>query len=441
MKSILSIATLGSIALTQYYKLAPTFQMAFIPAISSILEDFMDNPWTFESFPGNIYYYVGGCIVLSVLWFFRETIYGFLERIRRIFDKSQTIDIYNRDSISGLYRYIRYNPSHFVMNYIEKGPSRYMGLDKYIVNEAFPIYPSKFRIPINSHIFTGTIQLLYGKSIETIGNKPPIIIEIEKPYLRIILSSHSASNYPINKFVIKLIDISDILYIDDDMKRREKLPKRIILKNYIYSEENECAIPFYDCIRTLYNKDVFFTNYIHPLKEFITTIISQPSYKLLIHGPSGTGKKTLIQNIAKYTEKNTITINIQKIDNYPELLDIFTTLKTYKKDTNTFSYYAHIILLTNLDETIRYLYTKERNILNKIEHSTAHKNANITELYDSYKKELLLKDLITLINPSIKRMNQTIIATVPNLNTIKEFLPELLDIFQPIIAIPIKNRP
>ncbi len=145
---------------------------------------------------------------------------------------------------------------------------------------------------------------------------------------------------------ITLYGTSIVTNVENEKDRNGVIPK---LKNI--------TSKIIDSPRRLFDKQMVFDTYFSPDKDIIKKYFKLNTFNLILYGPPGTGKSGLIRMAALYLERHIISIDLKSMTK-EKAYQIFAT--PYINDSGSYRSKDVIIVLEEFDDSINYLYQKEK---------------------------------------------------------------------------------
>lgn len=209
----------------------------------------------------------------------------------------------------------------------------------------------------------------------------------------------------------------------DVIKKNEKTVK---LKAYTYNAYEGDSRTFYTTIlrvdREIYNSKDYIRNYFHQELDLIKNIAKLEYINLIFHGPSGVGKTKLIYKLAKVTQRHIVSIDLCQFTPNKLYTYFNITRSMVHGGPSSINDYGEreyedtdkvIFVIENIEETIKFITAKEKNMQNNIKQLLQNKKkpVDIKEYYANIDKQLTLNDLMNILLPINPPADRWVIAT------------------------------
>lgn len=426
-----SIGTIVSTCLISHFNLNIMYMLPISQLINNVLIKLQNIDYTsILDYPiFSIYNYIIFVILLIPYYLYKYNILNIKYEINSLqkYFFAITYDIYNIYDIHEFMSYIETYTNFIEINSMQKGVYKYTGdyaNTEYRVYSEMYVYNAPTQFYIDN--IKGTFQTSFEKSTKLINIQPiqctnngqndttKISKEhVEIPYIQIKLFK----NIPYSEFMAKI-----------RYHIRNKVNRNFVRLYGIKPKSAEYLAPpsyelekniFFEIERDKYDNNVYFDQYFSNNKKYIQQIINTDSFNLILHGPPGTGKSKLIEVIAKYKERNIISLNLKNLTK--------SDLNNYLISTYNFPCKKNIYVIEEFDQTFEYLNFRETIYKDKLNTLKAapKSEVDIVQYMNNHIDTLFLKDLLEIFQSSIPRENQIIIATTNHLDIMKEEFPAL----------------
>lgn len=195
------------------------------------------------------------------------------------------------------------------------------------------------------------------------------------------------------------------------------------------------------------NKGMLY-NYMYKINyepEFFEKYGQNPRANIILHGPTGSGKSTFIERIAKVLNRHIVSPDLTSIKKKDKMYSIIQNPYTGSEYLNPSQV---IIVFEEFDIAVKRLYEREkitdglkdklnnyvtsspefRNVDNMIEEYSEDYDDNIKETINQYKDAknmFMLRDLLDILQGTVNIEKTIIFATSNKFDEIKDFCPEL----------------
>lgn len=351
---------------------------------------------------------------------------------RRISGDDIIYDVYDRVGITSFSNLFKHYTELFEIGSVEHGTYKNTG-DTY--SWVLPSVDTSFRLPAEN--VSGKMCALYIPTTKT-QNKyddndhvsSSETVKIEKLFIRIVLTGNIisyasllkiADNYynewsnAVNKRTITLYGVNVFLkYTSQSGMTMENIQSVIL-----------------DMPRSEYDPNMYFETYFSPRKADFMKYCTLDQCNLLLYGPPGTGKSGLVRAMALYSGRHIVNVDLTVLTKR----DAYQIMSCARIDGRNMQPHQYIIVFEEFDNTLRVFRDRERAkkleeqaIRKKGEMSFArYKSSNVSSLKDNPDDSQLLQtsDLLALLQSSVPRRGQMVIATTNHFDKIKKVLPAL----------------
>ena len=225
------------------------------------------------------------------------------------------------------------------------------------------------------------------------------------------------------KYNISIVGYCDIL---EKWKRKKDAEDKIITLQYKKISKNivDLDTVMYNEVSTVDARYTqFMRSYFSDNRELIWNIVSHvqnepkkfynlgqvPRANILLHGPPGTGKSSLVYRLALCLGRNILNIDLASYLNIPKKLEPILRNPIGKPKDN-------IILFEEIDVALKYI--KEQ--------STSEKKKIESEKNQVEEKSLQVEDLLEIFQGAVPISDSIIIGTTNNIEYIRELCPALI---------------
>lgn len=248
-------------------------------------------------------------------------------------------------------------------------------------------------------------------------------IKCEKIFIEI---SSKKSIKDINKFIDKIVD----QYNDKQNKLRKNkyyiytYKKENIIKNNDYDDSYKNFIPWKE-IEFLSNKNIdclFISEKEKLLSRIHFFVNNEKFYKdngipynlgILISGPPGTGKTSIIKSLCNYLKRHLIIIPMDKINSNEELTDVFFE-KKYSIHEESIDFKDKILVFEDFDTTLECFHDRNndnKDMLEKIKNSKDIDSNKVSKDIFLKTKNLNLGHFLNIIDGLYESSGRIIIIT------------------------------
>lgn len=401
---------------------------------------------------------------LCIFLFFVCFIYFLITKQTKI--KRESIEISNQNSLSLLLS----TEQHVLVNYIKQYPfilKKHQQMKIGLINElerernSFGSYAdfsgtlyNELNIPIkfydtNFHV---SVEIVWLKS-EDIKEGKEKDIKIITYYPKITLNEPN-EQFPHSYIYFKAIE----KLLENQSKDKIKTItskicpiKKSVNQEYSFSLRNCSTLLtelYFGSQLTLEEKNELFLNsYFKHQKQFIFPHLYKiendpmyfikfgqiPKYGALFHGPTGSGKSSLIYRLARYLDRNIILIDLKEIYEKKHLYELLNNPYTGNKHGN-------LIVLEEIDISLEILYEiDQKNKKNDIksDDNTVIENYDKSSIPSTFqlidkiqninysKYDYTLRDLLSIFDGPSPENGRIIIATTNHYDKICKYCPEL----------------